>query len=158
MFLWDSDPAPAWVHILERCPFLLLLLLLFSSFILRSLTHPLDHGEHSNGFIMATEQQTSSESKTDMHDTTLTVDADPSREVSRKRQSLSDLFTIVSSCYCSIITILQLLTKHHIVCQWLRLDQRWISEQPDVSISEPFTTKALILGTSKDHDQCPPQS
>jgi hypothetical protein len=35
-------------------------------------------------------------SKADVHDT---VDDDPSREVSKKRQSLSDLFTIVSDCW-----------------------------------------------------------
>ena len=37
--------------------------------------------------------------KSEVNDSIGPVDADPSHEVSRKRQSLSDLFTIVSARY-----------------------------------------------------------
>lgn len=43
---------------------------------------------------MATEQA-DREPKTEIHQSTDVVHADPSREVTKKRQSLSDLFTIV---------------------------------------------------------------
>ena len=49
---------------------------------------------HRDPFIMATEQA-DREPKAGIQESTDAVHADPSREVTKKRQSLSDLFTIV---------------------------------------------------------------
>lgn len=71
--------------------------------------HPSEEGAHTSGFKMAIESapnipEEANASKAEVHDSVDVVD-DPSREVSKKRQSLSDLFTIVSDSFPPLLKI-----------------------------------------------------
>lgn len=113
--------------------FVVLLFLLSLIPLLFLLDRDVSSEEHAFDFDMAIESAPTipeeAASKAEVHDNVDLVD-DPSRQVSKKRQSLSDLFTIVSEPFFTLSNktpeksiLIHEPSRNCVVCQRLRSDQ-----------------------------------